>query len=103
MKDFIFIEDAAELISFLVGYQQETACEIFNVCSGEGHSVNEAVDVLENLLGKKLVFKQAALPDGEKINSIGDNTKIISMSNYHIRYSLVDGLKKALDNYKKHS
>jgi len=103
LKDFIFIEDTAELISFLVEYRQETAYEIFNICSSEGHSVNEVISVLENLLGKKLVFKQTALPEGEKINSIGDNTKIITASKYHIRYTLTDGLKKTLEKYAQNS
>lgn len=98
-RDYIFIEDAAELISFLAVRNQKKACEIFNVCSGKAYSINEIIAILENLSGKKLVFKHAPLLALEKKNSIGDNTKIIVASKYHLRYSITDGLKKTLTNY----
>ena len=101
LRDFIFIEDAAELISFLALRKQSSDHEVFNVCLGKGNSINEVVTILERLSGKKLIFKRQPLPDSEKKNSIGDNTKIILASRYQIRYSLAEGLKKTLDNYIK--
>lgn len=104
LRDFIFIEDAAELISYLTICKQKTPIEFFNVCSGVGSSMDEVVGTLENLSGKKLMFKKNnPFPFGEKINSIGDNTKILLASKYRIRYSLVEGFKKTLDNYFKHT
>lgn len=101
-KDFIFVEDAAELISYLVTYKQHVQCEIFNICTGKGHSINDVAAILEHISREKLVFRHAPFPSLEKKNNIGDNAKIIKASHYRIRYSLAAGLRKALDNYKKH-
>lgn len=100
-KDFIFVEDVAELISYLVMRKQTAGCEVFNISSGYGGSINEVIKILQKLSGKKITFKRAPFPPLEKKSNIVDNTKIIKSAKYKIRYDLINGLKKALDNYVK--
>jgi len=100
-RDYIFIEDAAELISFLALRDQKSRYEVFNICSGKGYSINEISSILEKISGKKLIFRHAPPSCDERINSVGDNTKIIKASGYKIRYPIVDGLRKTLENYYK--
>lgn len=101
-KDFIFIEDAADLISRLAVVKQKTGCKIFNISSGESYSVNEIISFLEHISNKKIIFKYAPLPNPEKKNSAVSNTKILSTLNYRLRYPIIEGLKKTLNNYEQH-
>ena len=98
-KDLIFIEDVAELVSYLVSRNKNAKYEVFNLSTGQGYSINEVIATLESLTGKSLVFKRALFPNTEKKNSIADNKKIMRTTGYSLRYDLVGGLKKTLDNY----
>jgi GDP-6-deoxy-D-talose 4-dehydrogenase len=100
VRDFIFVEDAAEYLKRLLLAPQEKDIEIYNVCTGKGCSINQVIKMVEKISGKKLQIKKGKQTD-EKTGVVGDNRKIIDLTGYKISYDLESGLKKALKNYSK--
>lgn len=100
VRDYLFIEDAVNLLEFLIYYKQNNQVEVFNICTGKGHRVDELITLAESIIGKKIPFKieKAVL---EKRLSIGDNDKILSTSHYRLKYDLASGFKKTYSNYLK--
>ena len=97
-RDFLFVEDAAGLLAYLVMAIQEQQIEIFNLCTGAGYTVNELIRSLEEISKKKAncVIK-TSLP--EKKTIVGDNRKILKASGYTIRYNLTEGLRLCYSKY----
>ncbi|KKS00009.1 MAG: NAD-dependent epimerase/dehydratase [Candidatus Magasanikbacteria bacterium GW2011_GWC2_41_17] len=100
-RDYIFIEDAAELLAFLVLWPQNLSHEIVNICNGRAYSVQEIKQIAEMITGVKIntVSGPSVL---EKKKIIGDNKKILSLSGYRMKHDLRQGLKKTLHSYKKY-
>lgn len=100
VRDYIFIEDAAELLSFITLWPQKNHHEVVNICHGQAHSVQEIKQLAEEVVGIKIntVAGPSIL---EKKKIIGDNKKILSLSGYHMKYNLAQGLKKTFQNYKE--
>ena len=98
IRDYIFIEDAANLLEFLIFYKQQNLKEIFNICTGSAYSIQELIDMAERVTGRKINFEKGA-PTLEKLINIGDNQKILALSHYKLKYNLAHGLKKTYKNY----
>jgi nucleoside-diphosphate-sugar epimerase len=49
MRDFVFIDDACRALAVLVESGRDG--EIYNVCSGEGVSIGEVIEILKGILG----------------------------------------------------
>ena len=99
-KDYIFIEDAVNLLEFLIFYEQQKSKEIFNICTGSGHSIKALMDIAEKIVGRKINFEEGTSVLEKQIN-IGDNQKILALSHYKLKYNLTRGLKKTYTNYLK--
>lgn len=100
-RDYIFVEDAASLIEFLIFIPQKKELEIFNVSNRRAYTVNELVEKVERVFGRKIV-KKFGPPKSEKKSIILDNSRIIKKSNYKFQYNLWRGLQKTRDNYLRH-
>lgn len=98
VKDFIFVEDAARLLDFLIFYNQKTQKQIFNVCTGQGHSLQQVIKKLEKISSKKIRFRIGETINEKKVN-VGNNSKIVKKSGLKIKYKLTEGLKKTYSNY----
>lgn len=99
-RDYIFIEDAAELLSFLTLWQQESSYEIVNICNGQVYDVQEIKRMVEEITGAKIVTVRGPAV-AEKKRIIGNSKKILNLSGYQMKYDIVRGLKKTFENYKK--
>lgn len=51
IRDYIYIDDAMEALYKLGNYNGDTT--VFNIGSGEGHSINEIISAIETVSGKK--------------------------------------------------
>jgi len=69
IRDYIYVVDLAKAhvkaLNRLLGQQQENKCEIFNLGTGRGNSVMEAIKSFELVSGKKLNYKIAPRRDGD--------------------------------------
>lgn len=101
IRDYIFIEDAVSLLTFLISYNQKPQAEVFNICSAKGHSLNTVIEKIEKISGKKVNFKTGKGVSEKAIN-IGQNRKILKKSGYKMKYGLKSGLKKTYENYLMH-
>lgn len=97
-RDFIFIEDTANLIEFLIFHNQQNQREVYNICSGINANLGEVISQIERILNKKIVFTPGDPVEGEK-RIICDNSKIRKLSNYQFKFDLVKGLEKTCRNY----
>lgn len=98
-RDFIFIDDAVNLLDFILNYKQKRHVEIFNICTGVGTSLVRIIKIIEKITGKKVEYG-VSLKAKEKTVAIGNNRKIIRLSHYKIKYDIESGLQKAYENYK---
>ena len=73
--------------------------DIFNVCTGVGHSINEIISIVESVSGEKLDYSYAPANPGKE--SVGDNKKVLNVLGYGIEYDLQKGLEKTYKNYQK--
>ncbi len=100
-RDFIFVEDIVNWLVNLILLKHEKSVNIFNLCSGEGYTINELITKTENIVGKKLAFKKG-LAIKEKQTLIGDNRKIIEFTNRKLTFNIEEGLMKTYENNLKH-
>lgn len=101
VRDYIFVEDVAKYLEFLIFANQTRNIEIFNVCSGEGYGVSEVISAVESMAGKK-IKKRFGPAVVEKKKIIGDNSKILDLSGIKLHYAFDQGLQKAYKNYLSH-
>ncbi len=92
-RDFIFVKDVAR--AFLAAAGSSVDGEVFNVGSGETHSINDIV----KLLGGPVVHlpKRAGEPDC----TFADISKINQMLNWKPQVSLEEGARVLLENIKE--
>ena len=101
VRDYVFVEDAAGLIEFFIFLKQKNQREVVNVSTGKGYTVRDLIGMVENITGKEVYFKVGS-PTPEKKFSIGDNKKMLKLTNYKFNYSLHDGLQIAYKNYLRY-
>lgn len=98
IRDYIFIEDVANFLEFLVFLNQKSRKEIFNICTGKGYSVKKVIKEVEKKLEKKIKIING-MPVDEKKKIIGNNKKIADLSGIKLKYGLTKGLNKTYKNY----
>lgn len=100
VRDYIFIEDVAAWLDFLIFWNQKNKREIVNICTGKGHSVKEVLKKAEQITKGKTKVTIGA-PIQEKKTIIGDNKKITGLSRIKLKYNLIKGLQQTYKNYSK--
>lgn len=98
IRDYIFIEDVANFLEFLVFFNQKSRKEIFNICTGKGYSVKKVIKEVEKESGRKVKIING-MPVNEKKKIIGNNKKIADLSGIKLNYNLAKGLGKTYKNY----
>jgi len=101
VRDYIFVEDAANLLAGLVKIDNASQIEKFNVCVGNGHSIYDLIGLLEDIACKKIKILSIDKIDKSK-SVLGDNQKVAEVLNWAPNYGLTEGLKKTYNNYSKY-
>lgn len=101
VRDYVFVEDVADLLPKMAGYLQTRAVEIFNVGTGVGHSLIELIGLVESVAGVKITIESRAGDTGQK-SAIGSIAKVQNMLHFSPKFDLTNGLKKTYNNYSKH-
>ena len=89
------------LIKCEVVNPQAKPVEIFNVSTGQGHTINEVLILIKKITGRDLSVNYG-LPVPEKKSVMGNNAKILKWSGQKLSYDLRRGLIKTYQNYLKH-
>lgn len=103
-RDFIFIEDVINLFLKIIKSNHKYYGEIFNVGSGERHSVKDIVNITEKILGKKLDISYGKASNYRKDLKFifANNAKAKAGFNWQVKNNLNYGIKKTIDFFKKY-
>ena len=99
--DYIHVCDIAHAhtlaLEFLINKKNRSACEIFNLGSGNGVTVLEAIKAFEKVSGKKLNYKLGPRRPGDVIAIYANNDLAKKALNWNVKYSLEDMMRTAWD------
>jgi nucleoside-diphosphate-sugar epimerase len=101
VRDFIFIEDVLDAYEAVIDVKNASG-KIFNIGSGEQHSVGEVVDTVIDLLGNEVTY-EVGIPQRWKNEPPfwqADIEQATSELNWKPRYSFGKGLAATIDWFK---
>lgn len=99
-RDFIYVEDVTEF-NVLALTDARTDGGVFNVGSGESHSVNEIFTAIEEILNTGLSPTHVADLPGEAEATLADITESTALG-WRPRIGLREGLEHSIDYIKEH-
>jgi UDP-glucose 4-epimerase len=101
IRDYIHVCDIAHAHTLALQYLQagknETYCDIFNLGSGNGVSVLEAIKAFEKVSGVALNYEFGPRRPGDVVAIYANNEKAVKELNWTPRYNLNDMMKTAWD------
>ncbi len=99
IRDYIHVTDIADAhikaVDFLLAGKAEEAVNIYNLGTGNGVSVLEAIHSFEKVAATKLPYVMGARRSGDVIAVYADNSKAKSELGWHPRYNLDDMMLSA--------
>ncbi len=105
IRDYIHVCDIAHAhtlaLQFLMEKKNESNSEIFNLGTGNGVTVLEAIKAFEKVSGISLSYKITDPRPGDVVAIYANNDYAVKTLGWHIKYSLDDMMKTAWDWEKK--
>jgi nucleoside-diphosphate-sugar epimerase len=100
MRDFTYISDVVEA-NILGLVRENIAGETFNIASGKAQSVNNLLEMLQNITSKNIapVYLDKRPGDVEKTHA--DIEKAKKLLGWEPKVDFYEGLKKAVEHFKK--
>ncbi len=94
IRDYIHVSDLANAhtlaLQYLIEKRNFSACEVFNLGSGEGVTVLEAIKAFEKVSAVKLKYSIGPRRPGDVIATYANNDKARNFLNWHPKYTLDD-------------
>ena len=92
VRDFIHVCDIAHAhtlaIQYMMDKQQKSNCEVFNLGTGNGVTVLEAIQAFEKVTGQKLNYKIVPRRPGDVAAIYANNSYAVNTLKWDIRYGL---------------
>lgn len=92
VRDFIHVCDIAHAhtlaIQLVMEKRQASKCEVFNLGTGNGVTVLEAIKAFEKVTGKQLNYKIAARRAGDVVAIYANNAHAVNTLKWNIQYGL---------------
>ena len=105
IRDYIHVCDIAHAhtlaLQYLVNKRNDSNCEVFNLGSGIGVSVKEAIDAFEKVSLQKLNYVIGERRAGDVAAVYADNTNATTQLGWQCQYSLDDAMLSAWNWEKK--
>jgi len=98
-RDFTYIDNVVDA-NLLAARAKHTQGEVVNIACGKAVTVNEIIDMINNLLGKNVKPKYTAPRPGDVKHSLADITAAKNLIEFKPKVSFNDGLRLAIDWYK---
>lgn len=99
LRDFIHVSDIAHAhtlgLQFLLDKKSRSRCEVFNLGTGNGVTVLQAIQAFEKVSGQKLNYKIGARRAGDVIAIYANNNQAIKQLNWQIQYDLNEMMRTA--------
>ena len=99
-RDFTFISDAVD--ANLGALNSGRPGEIYNIGGGKRIVLNDAVSIIEEIVGKKASIEYIATQRGDAVHTFADISKAEKELSYAPRVSLEEGLSKQYDWLKEY-
>lgn len=99
VRDYIHVSDVAEAFASALAYHGPHS--VFNVCSGEGTSLNELMGMIERVIGSEVSRRYTAGRPFDVPVSVLDNSLARRELGWMPRVSLEDGLASTADWMKE--
>ncbi|MES2645607.1 MAG: UDP-glucose 4-epimerase GalE [Bacteroidota bacterium] len=101
VRDYIHVSDIAHAhtlsLQYLMQERNKTNCDIFNLGSGNGTSVLEAIHAFERVSGQKLNYVLGPRRQGDVIAIYANNEKAVRDLKWTLKYDLDSMMKTAWD------
>jgi UDP-glucose 4-epimerase len=101
IRDYIHVCDIAHAhtlaIQYLENAKNEGPCDIFNLGTGLGVTVLEAIQTFEEVSGVKLNYEIAPRRPGDVIAIYANNDKAVNKLGWQIKYGIKEMMKTAWD------
>ena len=101
VRDYIHVSDIAHAhtlaIQYLANNQNKTNCDIFNLGTGDGVTVLEAIKTFEEVSGVKLNYEIGPRRPGDVVAIYANNNLAVRELGWKIQYNLKDMMKTAWD------
>lgn len=101
LRDYIYVEEVGKILANLIVYEPTASKEVYNVCTGVGHTINQLVQYIEEITGHKVKVVNGEDEPQQK-SVVGDNQKIVKILNFDLKNSLTEGLVITYNNYLKY-
>lgn len=99
VRDFIHVCDIAHAhtlaLQYLIENKNKTNCDVFNLGTGNGVTVLEAIKAFEKVSGRKLNYTVAPRRQGDVIAIYANNNHAVQSLNWQIKYDLEDMMRSA--------
>ena len=100
MRDYTYIDDIVVGICKAINYNK-TPYEIINLGGGSPVTLNQMIETIENVLGKKAVINRLPMQPGDVNKTVSDITKARQILNYNPQTTFEEGIKKFVKWRKK--
>ncbi|HCO92473.1 MAG TPA: LPS biosynthesis protein WbpP [Phycisphaerales bacterium] len=98
-RDFTYIDNVVEA-NLLAARAGQTNGEVINIACGQAVTVNEIIDMINNLLGKNVKPIYTPPRPGDVKHSLADITAAQNLINFKPVVSFDEGLRLAIDWYR---
>jgi len=99
VRDYIHVADIAHAhtlaLEYLLNKKNKTRCDVFNLGSGNGVTVFEAIKAFEKVSDKKLNYKVDARRPGDVVAIYANNNYAVQALGWEIKYNLEDMMRTA--------
>jgi len=99
-RDFTYIDNVVEA-NLLAARVEKTCGEVVNIACGQAVTVNEVIDIIDELLGKNIKPIYADPRPGDVKHSLADITLARKLIGFKPKVSFRDGLQEAIGWYQE--
>ncbi len=98
-RDFTYIDNAVEA-NLLAVRSPNAAGMVFNVACGRRYTLNQLIEKLGEIMGKKIKPEYADPRPGDILHSQGDISKAIEILGYRPKIDFEEGLRRTVDWFR---
>ncbi|HUT44673.1 MAG TPA: NAD-dependent epimerase/dehydratase family protein, partial [Sedimentisphaerales bacterium] len=99
-RDFTYIDNVVDA-NLLAARAKRTKGEVINIACGQAVTVNEIIDMINNLLGKSVKPTYTPPRPGDVKHSLADITAARNLINFEPSVPFHEGLQLAIDWYRE--
>ena len=98
-RDFTYVDNVVEA-NLLAAKAKQTKGEVVNIACGEAITVNAIIDMINNIVGKKIKPTYVPSRKGDVKHSLADISQAKKLLGFKPVVSFKDGLEKAIEWYR---